>query len=169
MGSVTQISLEGGYMNLIRVYFLMAVVAMGMAMPAVAQGQDKQATPPLVQLLQSKGILSSDEAAQLSAAGSADEANARLANLLVAKGLISREDYDHTVGATEPVSDKASGGHYVNALLHVSKDSAPPPATSDVFTFGAPAEGAIIPAVAPVRLLPLGASKPTGDGDLHPR
>jgi len=153
-------------MNLIRVYFLMAVVAMGMAMPAVAQGQDKQATPPLVQLLQSKGILSSDEAAQLSAAGSADEANARLANLLVAKGLISREDYDHTVGATEPVSDKASGGHYVNALLHVSKDSAPPPATSDVFTFGAPAEGAIIPAVAPVRLLPIDAPKPTGIGDL---
>ena len=153
-------------MNLIRVYFLMAVVAVGMAMPAAAQGQDKQATPPLVQLLQSKGILSSDEAAQLSAAGSADEANARLANLLVAKGLISREDYDHTVGATEPVSDKASGGHYVNALLHVSKDSAPPPATSDVFTFGAPAEGAIIPAVAPVRLLPIDAPKPTGIGDL---
>jgi hypothetical protein len=144
----------------------MAVVAMGMAIPAAAQGQDKQATPPLVQLLQSKGILSSDEAAQLSAAGSADEANARLANLLVAKGLISREDYDHTVGATEPVSDKASGGHYVNALLHVSKDSAPPPATSDVFTFGAPAEGAIIPAVAPVRLLPIDAPKPTGIGDL---
>jgi hypothetical protein len=153
-------------MNSIRVYFLTAVVALGMAMPAAAQGQDKQATPPLVQLLQSKGILSSDEAAQLSAAGSADEANARLANLLVAKGLISREDYDHTVGSAEPVSDKASGGHYMNALLHVSKDSAPPPATSDMFTFGAPAEGGIIPAVAPVRLLPIDAPKPTGIGDL---
>ena len=94
-------------MNLIRVYLLMAVVAVGMALPAAAQGQDKQATPPLVQLLQSKGILSPDEAAQLSQAGSADEANARLANLLVAKGLISREDYDHTVGSAEPVSDKA--------------------------------------------------------------
>jgi hypothetical protein len=108
-------------MNLIRVYLLMAVVAVGMALPAAAQGQDKQATPPLVQLLQSKGILSPDEAAQLSQAGSAEEANARLANLLVAKGLISREDYDHTVGSVEPVSDKASGGHYMNALLHVSK------------------------------------------------
>src|SRR6201982_258938 len=115
-------------MNLLKVCLLTIVVAVGGAVPAAAQGQDKQATPPLVQLLQSKGILSSDEAAQLSAAGSADEANARLANLLGAKGLISREDYDHTVGATEPVSDKASGGHYVNALLHVSKDSAPPPA-----------------------------------------
>ena len=153
-------------MNLIRVYLLVAVVAVGMAMPAAAQGQDKQATPPLVQLLQSKGILSSDEAAQLSQAGSADEANARLANLLVAKGLISREDYDHTVGATEPVSDQASGGRYMNALLHISKDSAPPPATSDVFTFGAPAEGGIIPAVAPVRLLPIDAPQPTGIGDI---
>ena len=39
-------------MNLIRVYLLIAVVAVGMALPAAAQGQDKQATPPLVQLLQ---------------------------------------------------------------------------------------------------------------------
>jgi hypothetical protein len=69
------------------------------------------------------------------------------------------------VGSAEPVSDKASGGHYMNALLHVSKDS-PPPATSDVFTFGAPAEGAIIPAVAPVRLLPIDTPKPTGIGDI---
>ena len=53
-------------MNLLRVYLLMAVLTMGMALPAAAQAQDKQATPPLVQLLQSKGILFPDEAAQLS-------------------------------------------------------------------------------------------------------
>ena len=54
----------------------------------------------------------------------------------------------------------------MNALLHISKDSAPPPATSDVFTFGAPAEGAIIPAVAPVRLLPIDTPETTGICDL---
>jgi hypothetical protein len=150
-------------MNLIRVYFLMAVVAVGMALPAAAQGQDKQATPPLVQLLQSKGILSPDEAAQISQAGSAEQANARLANLLVAKGLISQDDYNNTVAA-EPASDTPSGVHYMNALFHVSKDSTPPPATSDVFTFGAPAEGGIIPAVAPVRLLPI--DPPSGGGGI---
>jgi hypothetical protein len=137
-----------------------------MASPAPAQGQDKQATPPLVQLLQSKGILSPDEAAQLSQAGSADEANARLAQLLVAKGLISQDDYNHTVATAEPVRDTASGGHYENALFHFSKNSTPPPATSDMFTFGAPAEGGIIPAVAPVRLLPIDPPTPTGVGDI---
>jgi len=153
-------------MNFVKVCLLTIIVAVGMALPAPAQGQDKQATPPLVQLLQSKGILSPDEAAQLSQAGSADEANARLAQLLVAKGLISQDEYSHTVATAEPAGDAASGGHFANALFHVSKESEPPPPTSDVFTFGAPAEGGIIPAVAPVRLLPIDAPSPTGIGDI---
>jgi hypothetical protein len=154
-------------MNLLKVCLLTIVVAVGMAVPAPAQGQDKQATPPLVQLLQSKGILSPDEAAQLSQAGSADEANARLAQLLVAKGLISQDDYYRTVSTTEPISDVGSGGgHFMNALIHIpSKSSTPPPATSDPFTFGAPAEGGIIPAVAPVRLLPIDPPR-GGVGDI---
>jgi hypothetical protein len=158
-------------MNLLKVCLLTIVVAVGMTLPPAAQGQDKQATPPLVQLLQSKGILSPDEAAQLSQAGSADEANARLAQLLVAKGLISQDDYNRTVEASsETVSDPGSGGHFLNAAIHIPGKSAstPPPATSDVFTFGAPAEGGIIPAVAPVRLLPIDVPKsaPGGIGDI---
>ncbi len=152
-------------MKLIRVSLLVAVVGLGMALPAAAQGQDKQATTPLVQLLQSKGILSADEAAQVTQAGSAEQANVRLANLLVAKGLISQDDYNNTV-TVEPASDTASGSHYMNTLFHVSKSSTPPPASSDVFTFGAPAEGGIIPAVAPVRLLPIDTPTPSGIGDI---
>jgi hypothetical protein len=142
-----------------------------MALPSPARGQDKQATPPLVQLLQSKGILSADEAAQLSQAGSADEANARLAQLLMAKGLISQDDYNQTMATAVPASDTVSGGgHFLNAVVHVPSKSAstPPPASSDPFTFGAPAEGGIIPAVAPVRLLPIDAptASPAGIGDI---
>jgi hypothetical protein len=142
-----------------------------MALPSPARGQDKQATPPLVQLLQSKGILSADEAAQLSQAGSADEANARLAQLLMAKGLISQDDYNQTMATAVPATDTVSGGgHFLNAVVHVPSKSAstPPPASSDPFTFGAPAEGGIIPAVAPVRLLPIDAptASPAGIGDI---
>src|ERR1700719_3495316 len=152
-------------MNLLKVCLLTIVVAVGMAVPAPAQEQDKQATPPLIQLLQSKGILSPDEAAQLSQAGSADEANARLAQLLVAKGLISQDDYYRTVSTTEPVGDAGSGGgHFLNAVIHVPSKSAstPPPASSDPFTFGAPAEGGIIPAVAPGRLMAIDPPTPSG-------
>ena len=160
-------------MNLIKVCLLMAVLAVGLAVPVAVHGQDKQATPPLVQLLQSKGILSADEAAQLSQAGSAEEANARLAQLLVSKGLISQDEYSRSVDASASVmtaSDAGSGGHFMNAIVHGPSiaPGTPPPATSDPFTFGPPAEGGIIPAIAPVRLLPIDppTASPGGIGDI---
>jgi hypothetical protein len=152
-------------MKLVKVCLLTVLLAVGLVTPVWAQQQDHQAaTPPLVQLLQSKGILSPDEAAQLSQASSADEANARLAQLLVAKGLISQEDYSRTVATTELASDAGSGGHYLNAVVHATSRSAsqPRPPTSDPFTFGAPAEGGVIPAIAPVRVLPIDTPKDPG-------
>ncbi len=76
-------------------YILVAmVVAAVLVSPAFAQQQaDHQATPPLIQLLQSKGILTAEEAAQVGQAGTADEVNERLGRLLVQKGLITPEDY----------------------------------------------------------------------------
>lgn len=118
---------------------VMALVA-GLAFPAFAQQPaDHQATPPLVQLLQSKGILTADEAAQLSHASSADDANAQLARLLVQKGLISTDDYSRMVAPSAvPASDDTSGtGHFLNAIIHIpTKASEPTPASSDPYTFG---------------------------------
>jgi hypothetical protein len=84
-------------------YILVAmVVAVVLVCPAFAQQQgDHQAMPPLIQLLQSKGILTADEAAQVGQAGTADEMNDRLGRLLVQKGLITPEDYSHTVQPAE--------------------------------------------------------------------
>jgi hypothetical protein len=151
-------------MKRVMVCLLAAFVAAGMAVPAFAQGQDQQATaPPLVQLLQSKGILSPEEAAQLSQASSADEANAKLAELLVAKGLISQDDYNR-MAVREPAasSTAGSGGHVMNAFIHLGTNSQPAPATSDPYTYGAPSEGDLIPAIAPVRVLPIDVPKQGG-------
>ena len=152
-------------MKLVKVCLLTVVVAVGMVMPAWAQQQDHPATPPLVQLLQSKGILSPDEAARLSQASSADEANARLAQMLVAKGLISQDDYNQMAATSAPVSDSGSGGgHLLNALVRIPSRiaSTPTPASSDPYTFGAPSEGGVIPAIAPVRVLPIDVPKQGG-------
>ncbi len=157
-------------MNQLKVFLLTAVVAVGLVMPVSAQQQDHQAaSPPLVQLLQSKGILSPDEATQISHASTSEEANARLAQLLMSKGLISQDDYERSVATTENVSDTGSGGHLLHAVVRTPSKNAslPAPATSDMFTYGAPAEGGIIPAVAPIRLLPIDAPSPGGGiGDI---
>jgi hypothetical protein len=162
-----QIHLEGASMKRVMVCLLTAVVAAGMAVPAFAQGQDHQATaPPLVQLLQSKGILSPEEAAQLSQASSADEANAKLAQLLVAKGLISQDDYNRMVATTEPVSSNGSGdGHMMNAVIHIPSRNASAGSTGiggGTAPDPAAEQPAIIPAVAPLRVLPIDTPKQGG-------
>jgi len=150
-----------------RVIFLLLVMAIaaGLGIPAFAQQQaDHPATPPLVRLLQSRGVITANEAAAISKASSADEANELLARLLVQKGVISSDDYSQAVATQEPASDtSASGGHFLNAIIHIpTKTADPPPATADPFTFGAPAEGGVIPAIAPVRVLPIDVPKQGG-------
>lgn len=153
-------------MNLVKVCLLSVALAIGAGVPAFAQGQDKQTTaPPLVQLLQSKGIISSDEAAQLSQASSPEEANARLAQLLVSKGLISQDDYNRTVATMEPASESGSGaGHMINAVVRIpsrnpSALGADPNAPADPAPSDKPA---VIPAVAPLRVLPIDVPKQGG-------
>ena len=149
-------------------YLLLAmVVAAGLLIPAYAQQTDQQAkTPPLVQLLQSKGIITAAEAAQISQATSAEEANNRLAQMLLAKGLISESDYSQTVGplVNPASSNETNGGHFMNSVIHIGgRNSAPTPVTSDMFTYGDPAEaGGVIPAVAPIRLMPIDPPKQGG-------
>ncbi len=150
-------------------YFLVAiVVAAGLVSPAFAQQQaDHQATPPLIQLLQSKGILTADEAAQVGQAGTADEMNERLGRLLVQKGLISPEDYSRTVAASVvPASNNgAVGGNLMNAVVRVPTRY--PSVAGGIGGVGyaepVPTEGpAVIPAVSPVRVLPIDIPKQGG-------
>jgi hypothetical protein len=144
------------------------VVAAGLVTPAFAQQPaDHPAAPPLVQLLQSKGIISADEAAQLSQAGSAEEMNERLGQLLVQKGLITPEDYGRTVAAsaTPTTINGASGGNFVNTVVRVPTryPSVPGGVGGVGYAEAVPNEGpAVIPAVTPVRVLPIDTPKQGG-------
>ena len=123
---------------------------------------DTPAVNPLVRVLQAKGILSADEAAQLAQASSASDAEQRIAKLLLIKGVISQADYDQTMGtpslvnASAPASSSASvvAAVYrvpVNNVVSVAPAKTPPP------------EGPkVVPAVSPLRVLPIDVPKQGG-------
>jgi len=146
--------------------------AVALAFSAMAQQQDNH--PPnnnaLVLLLQSKGLLTSGEVAMISRATSPEEANARLAQLLVQKGLISNQEYSATVApaagvapapaSVATVNMESSGAHLSNAVMQT-----PNPPQSGQTPTGAsptPAERPGIPAVAPLRVLPIDIPKQGG-------
>ena len=158
-----------------------------LAGPAFAQQKDKsQATPsPLVRLLQSKGVITEQEAAQIIEASSPAESERRLAKLLLAKGVINQQEYDQTVsalGASSVPSDSdaprvvAAAAHSVDRI----KASEPPPVVAatanrdtvaanagsaravDPGTTQATQEQKIVPAVAPLRVLPITIPKKEG-------
>lgn len=87
-----------------------AVVAL--STQAVAQQQDHSSgRNPLVRLLQSKGIITEQEAAMIGEASSPAGVERRLAEVLLAKGVISRQEYEQTLlalGAISTASDSAA-------------------------------------------------------------
>src|SRR5713226_2401704 len=70
---------------------------------------NKSAVNPLVRVLQAKGILTAEEAAQISQVSSASDADRRLAKLLLMKGVISQADYDQTEGAPSVINASNAG------------------------------------------------------------
>ncbi len=162
--------------RMIRVVLVVLAVA-AVALPIAAQQADNQsASNPLVQLLESKGILSADEAASVRSASTTVQANERLARLLWSKGLISQEEYNSTVAAAavSAANTSSSGARMVNASSSSSPEAVTPAAAlspapapksavwpvSDVMvgydpSDGATADAATIPAIAPVRVLPI--------------
>jgi hypothetical protein len=163
------------------------ILAVVLAVPALAQQQDNHqaTTNPLVKLLQSKGILTADEAAMVNQASSPGEANQRLAQLLLSKGLITQEDYKKTFGASEQpvVADASGGAHLMSAVVHPGNSGATADNSSDGWdgrmdkilpggleattdaAFGTIAPSSpspeakgppVVPAFAPVRVLPVG-------------
>jgi hypothetical protein len=124
---------------------------------------NKSAVNPLVRVLQAKGILTAEEVAQISQASSANDADQRLAKLLLVKGVISQADYDQTVGTPGVMNASNSGTSSPTAIAAVYRVpinngvSIPPAKTPP------PPEGPkVIPAVAPVRVLPIDVPKQSG-------
>lgn len=93
-----------------------------LAVTAAAQQKDRT---PLVRLLESKGIITEQEAAMISEASSPAQAERRLAELLLARKVISREEYDQTLlalGAGSTASD--STPRVTVAAAHVGESPA---------------------------------------------
>src|ERR1700674_4291529 len=130
-------------------------------------GDNRSAVNPLVRVLQAKGILTAEEVAQISQASSASDADQRLAKLLLMKDVISQAEYDLTVGAPGMMnasSTGASGGGVVAAVYRVpvSNGSNSGTRSSRLVDQGAAAAPAVVPAVAPLRVLPIDVPKQGG-------
>src|SRR6266550_335905 len=130
-------------------------------------GDSNSAVNPLVRVLQAKGLLTAEEVAQISQASSTGDAEQRLSKLLLMKGVISQADYDQTVGTPSMINASnpgTSGPSQIAAVYHVPVNNganaalvsnvAPPTnQPSDQTASGAPA---VIPALTPIRFLPVG-------------
>src|SRR5208337_4266477 len=127
---------------------LAAVLAFGLVSLAVAQQQDqsnnKTAPNPLVQLLQSKGVLTAQEATAINQAATPAEQQSRLTQLLYSKGFITQDEYQTTAAAESRVPE--SNGTWLPASAHVSAGE---PGPAMAMPPQAPAAPAIIPGVAP--------------------
>jgi len=131
---------------------LAAVLAFGLVSLAAAQQQDqsnKTQPNPLVQLLQNKGVLTAQEATAINQAATPAEQQSRLTQLLYSKGLITQDEYK-TTAAAEASRAPQSQGTWIQTAAHVSAGE-PEPAMA--MPPQAPAAPAVIPAVAPVRVL----------------
>src|SRR6202051_1600391 len=153
--------MKSPFSHLILLASVLAIVS-----AAAAQQQENHATNnnPLAVLLQSKGILSPAEVNMINQASSPEEATARLAQLLMQKGLISQQEYKATAGAAVTMNASASvttpnsGPRLVNA---VQQSSMQPPSTPTGTPPVSQGPGGI-PAVAPLRVLPIDATTQTG-------
>ena len=142
---------------------LAAVLACGLVSLAAAQQQDQSnrtAPDPLVQLLQSKGVLTAQEATAINQAATPAEQQNRLTQLLYSKGFITQDEYKTAAAAESRAAE--SQGTWLPAAAHVSAGG-PEPAMA--MPPQAPAAPAIIPGVAPVRVL---TSDPPKAGGMVP-
>jgi hypothetical protein len=96
---------------------------------------------PLLRLLVSKGVLTTDEAAVVFSSGTPAQQRDRLATLLKDKGLISSAEFDALqLNAAAPASSNLNASAGNSPSTGIPKPVAPP---------------AVIAAVAPIRLLPI--------------
>ena len=149
---------------------LVAVLALATLGWAQQQNQNA-ASNPLIRLLQSKGVITEQEAAQINQLSPA-EAEARLAGLLLSKGVISQKEYEETVAthaannvgttATPVSATSISGARVVPAVLTGTMTSPATTAQAATAAPKPPEAPKFIAAVAPLRVLPITIPKREG-------
>src|SRR5258708_5670672 len=141
---------------------LLLLLTLGHSMLAQESGNRSNASNSLVQLLRAKGILSPEEAASILDSSSAESADQRLAKLLLDKGLVTQQEYEYTLSATSPRSPLSPAApRVVPAVMRTTSviagalaDTPPPQAR--------PTEMKFVPAIAPLRVLPITPPKKDG-------
>lgn len=134
---------------------------------AQQQAVSKTAANPLVRLLQDKGILTEEEVAQIDRASSPADADQQLAKLLVTKGIITQADYEETYGVATVASVSAATTSAavvipavyrqpVNSAVGVVPTANAAPVSSHPPDQGASTAPAVIPAITPLRVFPVG-------------
>jgi hypothetical protein len=138
------------------------LLSLGHSMLAQESGNRSNASNSIVQLLRAKGILSPEEAASVLDSSSAESADQRLAELLLDKGLITQQEYENTLSATSsrsPLSPAAP--KLVPAVMRTTSVIAGAPADTPP-SQARPAEKKFVPAIAPLRVLPITPPKKDG-------
>jgi hypothetical protein len=141
---------------------LLLLLTLGHSMLAQEPDNRLNTSNPLIQLLRAKGILSPEEAASVLDSSSDESANQRLAKLLLDKGLISQQEYENTIPAASPRTPLfPAAPKMVPAVMRTP--SVIPGAAADASPAQAkPVEKKFVPAIAPLRVLPITPPKKDG-------
>src|SRR5581483_11055098 len=132
--------------------FITALIALAFPYISAAQA-DTNDQNALIQLLVTKGVLTSDDASALNRVAAAQQ-HGRLLELLRDKGVISADEFTSLAPASTQVS-----GALVASMTAMVPAVEP---TKPVETAKKPEAPKFIPAVAPIRVLQLEPSKPNG-------
>ncbi|MEN3328082.1 MAG: hypothetical protein V7638_2889, partial [Acidobacteriota bacterium] len=138
------------FKSICKVSLVILLAVQGAQPQTTASAPGSSATPdPLVTLLVSKGVLTTEEASTISSAGTPEVQRDRLAMLLKDKGLISASEFEALRGWGPAAVNVAAGATTlpqpeVRNSANVAQVTQPKQPASHV-----------IPAVAPLRLLPI--------------
>ncbi len=139
--------------------FLTSTALFSENLPASASAAQTSAATevdPLLQILVTKGVLSADEARSM--VGTPAEQRAKLLELLRQKGILSASDYETlaTPSASAQVASNLVASTSPIIPMGISQG------TSQVVAEPKPAAPTVIPAVAPLRVMPIDAPKQAG-------
>ena len=151
--------------SLIILSFLTSTVVFSENLPvpvsAAVPTSTAAATDPLLQLLVTKGVLNAEDAKSL--VGNPAEQRTKLLELLLQKGILSVQDYDALATPVQGASfQENSGPRVMNAVMQSSSSSQSSPQAPTGTPPPTQPSQTIIPAVAPLRVMPLDVPKQAG-------
>lgn len=145
----------------LRLLTFSAFLAFSILPVSAQQGSGDKSTNPLVQILETKGVLTADDVAQINQSNSRADADRKLAEILHSKGLISQQEYDQLAGTSASApSATAPQAPGQNSAEHAGPQSPPNPTSP-----GVPSVVERVPsktinaALSPIRPAPVGSLK----------